>query len=70
MNTTAISSAAAVTMRPVRSRPRATAALVSAPSVVLLLDAGEEEDLVVHRQAEGDAEHQDRRRRVDACPWA
>ena len=34
--------------------------LVVAGEVVLLLDAREQEDLVVHRQAEGDAEHQDR----------
>ena len=65
MNTTAISSAAAVTMRPVRSRPRATDVLVVAAAVVLLLDPGEEEHLVVHRQAEGDAEHEDRRGGVD-----
>ena len=41
--------------------------LVVAGAVVLLLDAGEQEHLVVHRQAEGDAEHQDRRRGVDAA---
>ena len=63
-NVTASSAAAAVTIRPVRSRPIATDGLVVAGAVVLLLDPGEEEHLVVHRQAEGDAEHQDRRRRV------
>jgi hypothetical protein len=40
---------------------------VPAGAVVLLLDAGQEEHLVVHRQAEGDAEHEDRHRRVDAA---
>ena len=42
--------------------------LVVAGAVVLLLDAGEQEDLVVHRQPEGDAEHQDRRGRCRVRP--
>ena len=52
---------------------------VVAGAVVLLLDAGEQEHLVVHRQPEGDAEHEDRHgdvelpvavkpRRPDRCP--
>ena len=64
-NVTASSAAAAVTMRPVRSRPVRDRLHVVARAVVLLLDAGEQEDLVVHRQPERDAEHQDRRRRVE-----
>ncbi len=39
------------------------AAVVAGP-VVLLLDARQQEHLVVHGEAEGDAEHQDRRRGV------
>ena len=41
--------------------------VVVAGAVVLLLDAGQQEHLVVHRQAEGDAEHQDRRGRVEGA---
>ena len=63
--TTEMSNAAAVMMRPVRARPVATAVGVVAGLVVLLLDAREQEDLVVHRQAEGHAEHQHRRGRVE-----
>ena len=43
---------------------------VVAGAVVLLLDAGEQEHLVVHRQAERDAEHEDRHRRRRADPSA
>ena len=77
-NVTASNAAAAVTMRPVRSRPIATDAVLSPGPVVLLLDAREQEDLVVHRQPERDAEHQDRRGGVgqagrrevqDPAPW-
>ena len=32
---------------------------------MLFLDARQQEHLVVHREAEGDAEHQDRRGRID-----
>ena len=54
-------------MRPVRSRPDGDGVLVVAAAVVLLLDAREQEDLVVHRQAEGDAEHEDRGGGVDGA---
>jgi len=57
MNTIARSPAAAVTSRPVcrgRRRPRGSCRR----SGLVLLDAREQEDLVVHRQAEGHAEHQ------------
>ena len=43
--------------------------LVVAGAVVLLLDAGQEEHLVVHRQPEGDAEHEDRGGGVDLTRW-
>ena len=52
---------------PARSAParaRRWSAL-SAPSQVRLLDAREQEDLVVHRQPEQHAEHDDRQRRLD-----
>ena len=64
-NVTEISTAAAVTIRPVRSRPTATECSLSPRLVVLLLDARQEEDLEVHRQTERDAEHEDRRRDVE-----
>ena len=41
--------------------------VVVAGAVVLLLDPREQEHLVVHRQPEGDAEHEDRHRRVDGA---
>src|SRR5207249_427494 len=40
---------------------------VVARAVVLLLDARQQEDLVVHRQPEGDAEHEDRGGRVEGA---
>ena len=53
------SSAAAVTMRPVRSRPHATAARVRLAAVVRLLDAREQEDRVVGRETEHGRGEQD-----------
>ena len=53
------SSAANVTIRPVRSSPTATASR-SQPAVARLLDAREQEHAVVGREPERDAEQQDR----------
>ena len=58
-------SAAAVMTRAVTARPSATADCVVAGPVVLLLDAGEEEHLVVHRQAEHDGEQHHRHPGLD-----
>ncbi len=52
------SSAAAVTRRPVRSRPWATASRAGQPVVVGLLDASEQEYAVIGREREGDDEQQ------------
>ena len=60
------SSAAAVTMRPVRSSPSATASRVGRAAVVRLLDAREQEDAVVGGEPEGDREQQDRLGRLEA----
>ena len=62
-NTTASSAAAAVTMPPGLLEADGDGMFVVVRAVVFLLDARQQEDLVVHRQAERDAEHQDRRRR-------
>ena len=62
---TANSSAAAVTIRPVRSSPIATALGVRGAVVARLLDPREQEDRVVGREAEGDREEQDRHRLLD-----
>ena len=59
-----ITSAAAVTTRPVRATPSATLSSLSALRLAgrepELPDPGNQEHLVVHRQAEGDAEQQHR----------
>ena len=52
--------AAAVMIRPVRSSPWTTAALVVGPLVPCLPHARDEEDLVVHREAEEHREEEDR----------
>ncbi len=57
--------AAAVMTRPVEAIPSATAAPVIPGAAPFLLDAGEQEDLVVHGQPEGDGEHHQRDPRVD-----
>ena len=57
---TANRSAAAVTIRPVRSRPIATASAVGDAAVVCLFDPGEQEDGVVGCEAEPDREEEDR----------
>ena len=49
------------------ARPPATAAAVVVGLVVALLDAREQEHLVVHREAEHDRQHQRRRQRVDVA---
>ena len=64
-NTHTMISAAAVITRAVAARPSATAVALSLRAVVLLLHAREQEDLVVHRQAEHDREHHHRRPRLD-----
>ena len=53
-------SAAPVTSRPVRPRPATTAVVGVAGLVVLLAHPGQDEDLVVHRQAEQEREDQHR----------
>ena len=62
---TANRSAAAVTIRPVRSRPIATASVVGDAAVVRFLDPREQEDAVVGGEPEGDREEQDRLGRVE-----
>ena len=69
MKTMASSTAAAVTRRPVLVEARRDGVGVVTGEVVVLLDAAEEEHLVVHRQAEGDAEHEDGREDVDRHRW-
>ena len=64
-NTQNMISAAAVMTRAVAARPSATAVALSLRAVVLLLDAREEEHLVVHRQAEHDGEQEHRHPRLD-----
>ena len=59
------SSAAAVTMRPVRSSPSATASRFVEAAVARLLDPREEEDRVVGREAERGRAEQDRLRRLE-----
>ena len=59
-NTMTSSAAADVMMRPVRSSPMAMARSLSPVVVPRLLDAGEQEHLVVHRQPEGEQEHDER----------
>ena len=58
------SSAAAVTIRPVRSSPIATASAPSA-AVARLLDPRQQEDAVVGREPERDREQQQRLRRLE-----
>ena len=58
-------SAAAVMMRPVRSRPQATAAVSGFAAVVCLLDAREQEDRVVGRETEDGGGEQDRLRLLE-----
>jgi hypothetical protein len=60
--TTTTMSAAELTIRPLRSRPRATASVLSPVRSHDLLHPGEQEDLVVHRQPEQDAEQDHRQR--------
>ena len=62
MKTIEMRAAAAVTVRPVRSSPVATRRCWPPPcgqNGPNFLDPGEQEDLVVHGQTEGDAEHED-----------
>ena len=59
-NAAAMISAADVTIRPVRSRPVATAYALSPGLVPGLAHAGDDEDLVVHREPEEDGEEEDR----------
>jgi hypothetical protein len=56
---TTATGAAAVTRRPVFSKPSHRVDVVTG-AVVLFLDARQQEHLVVHRESEGDAEHEDR----------
>src|SRR6185437_16735018 len=64
--TTMISSRARLVIRPpVRCRPLATAAVLSPVWSYRSPDPGQQEDLVVHGQAEDDGQHQDRHGRVD-----
>ena len=58
-------SAAAVTIRPVRSSPIATDSESLGAAVARLLDPREQEDGVVGREAEGDGEEQDRHRLLE-----
>ena len=64
-NTHTMISAAAVITRAVAASPSATAVALSLRAVVLLLHAREQEDLVVHREAEHDREQHHRRPRLD-----
>ena len=57
--------AAAVMVLPVAARPLRTAVRVVAGLELLLLDAGDEEDLVVHGQPEQDGEHHHRQEGLD-----
>ena len=57
--------AALVMMPPAALQSRRDAAGVVAGLLPRLADAAEQEDLVVHREAEERAEHQDRSRRLD-----
>jgi hypothetical protein len=57
--------AAAVMTRAVEDRPSTTALLLSPVPVVLLLHGREQEDLVVHGEAEDDGEQHHRRPRLD-----
>ncbi len=57
--------AALVMRRPLRARPSVTAPRVVAMREILLLDATQEEHLVVHRQTEHDAEEQHGERGLD-----
>ena len=59
------SSAAKVTMRPVRSSPSATASSFGRAAVVRLLDAREQEHAVVGREPERDREQQHRLGRLE-----
>ena len=63
--TNTMMAAAAVITRAVVARPLATDGVAVAGAVVLLLDPGEEEHLVVHREAEHDGEEHHRRERLD-----
>ena len=64
-NTQTMIAAAAVITRAVDREAVGDRGGVVAGAVVLLLDAAEEEHLVVHRQAEHDGEHHQRRPRLD-----
>ena len=64
-NTQIMIAAAAVMSRAVLARPCATAVGVVVRAVVLLLDAAEQEHLVVHREAEHDREQHHRDPRLD-----
>ena len=63
--TTTTMSAAQVTIRPLRSRPRGDRLAVVAGAVPGLLHPRQQEDLVVHRQPEQDAEQDHRLGRLD-----
>ena len=64
-NTLIMISAAEVITRAVLDRPLTTASWLSPLADVLLADAGQEEHLVVHREAEEDGEHDQWEERVD-----
>ena len=65
MNTTIMMSAAFVIGRPVRAMPSRIARLGVAGGLVALADRGEQEQLVVHRQAEQQGEEEQRCPGVD-----
>ena len=64
-NTITMSSAAEVMIRPLRCSPTPDRLVVRRAGVVLLLDPGEQEDLVVHRDAEREREHDHRHPGLD-----
>ena len=66
-NTVTITAAPAVITRADLARPSATAERVVTGPVVLLLDPGQEEHLVVHREPEQDREDPDRQQDRDRC---
>ena len=68
--TTTMIAAAAVMTRAVAARPSATDVRLSPVRSPLLPDPGQQEHLVVHRQAEHDGEQHHRHPRLDRAPAA
>ena len=64
-NTRIMISAAAVMTRPVSAWPTVDGPLTVAGADPFLVHAADQEDLVVHRQAEEDGEHQHRQEHLD-----